>query len=93
MLLMVLERYRDDDMVPTYRRLRDAGRSLPDGLRFVDSSERADFGGCFQLMECDDPRLLQEWILSWRGCGVTFEIFPVVPGRDTAAVVAPHLAD
>jgi hypothetical protein len=26
MLFMVIERFKDDDMVPIYRRLRDAGR-------------------------------------------------------------------
>ncbi len=42
-------------------------------------------------MECDDLRLLQEWVLSWRGAGVTFEIVPVVPSQDTREVVAPFL--
>lgn len=32
MLFMVIERFRDDDMVPVYRHLRDTGRVLPDGL-------------------------------------------------------------
>ena len=30
MLFMVIERFRDNDMVPVYRRLRDIGRTLPD---------------------------------------------------------------
>jgi hypothetical protein len=37
MLFMVIERFRDDDMIPIYQRLRDTGRSLPDGLEYVDS--------------------------------------------------------
>jgi hypothetical protein len=28
MLFMVIERFRDNDMVPVYQRLRDVGRSL-----------------------------------------------------------------
>ena len=32
MLFMVIERFRDNDVVPVYRRLRDGGRSLPQGL-------------------------------------------------------------
>ncbi|TBW39246.1 DUF3303 domain-containing protein [Siculibacillus lacustris] len=91
MLFMVVERFRDNDMVPVYRRLRGAGRSLPEGLTFIDSWVRADFAGCFQLMECDDPRLLQSWVLSWRGTGATFEILPVVRGADTSEIVGPHL--
>jgi len=31
MLFMVIEHFRDNDMVPTYQRLRMSGRSLPDG--------------------------------------------------------------
>jgi hypothetical protein len=37
MLFMVIERFRDDDMLPVYRKIRDAGRLLPDGLEYVDS--------------------------------------------------------
>ncbi|MGE0719841.1 MAG: DUF3303 domain-containing protein [Alphaproteobacteria bacterium] len=91
MLFMVIERFRDDDMVPIYQRLRAAGRSLPDGLEYVDSWIEANFSRCFQLMRCDDPRLFQEWVLSWRGLGVTFEIVPVVPSKDTRAVVEGYL--
>ncbi|MBI2253768.1 MAG: DUF3303 family protein [Proteobacteria bacterium] len=91
MLFMVIERFKDNDMVPVYRRVRESGRSLPDGLRYVDSWVEPNFGRCFQLMETDDARLLQAWVLGWRGLGVTFEIVPVVPSKDTREVVAPHL--
>ena len=91
MLFMVIERFKDNDMVPVYRRVRESGRSLPEGLRYVDSWVEPNFGRCFQLMETADARLLQEWVLSWRGLGVPFEIVPVVPSADTRAVVAPFL--
>lgn len=91
MLFMVIERFKDDDMVPVYQRLREKGRALPVGLTFVDSWVEANFGRCFQLMECDDAALLQQWILSWRGTGVRFEIVPVVPSAVTRQTVAPHL--
>ena len=42
-------------------------------------------------MRCDDLRLIQAWILQWRGYGVTFEIVPVVASAETRAVVEPHL--
>lgn len=91
MLFMVIERFRDDDMVPIYRRLRDSGRMLPDGLRYLESWIEPSFSRCFQLMECDDPRLFQEWVLQWRGTGVSFEIVPVVPSAQTREIVAPYL--
>ena len=89
---MVIERFRDNDMIPVYERLRDGGRMLPEGLRYIDSWVEPNFSRCFQLMECDDARLLQEWVLQWRGVGVTFEFFPVVPSTQTREVVAPYLA-
>lgn len=91
MLFMVIERFRDNDMIPVYRQVRDAGRKLPDGLEYVDSWIEPSFARCFQVMECDDARLLQEWVLQWRGLGVTFEIVPVVPSAQTREVVAPFL--
>jgi hypothetical protein len=35
--------------------------------------------------------LFQEWALRLRGLGVSLEIVPVVPSKDTQAVVAPYL--
>jgi len=37
MLFMIVERFENDDMLPVYRRLREGGRGLPEGLRYVDS--------------------------------------------------------
>jgi Protein of unknown function (DUF3303) len=91
MLFMVIERFANQDAVPAYRRVRDGGRSLPAGLTYVGSWVEPNFDRCFQLMECDDLRLLQEWILSWRGAGISFEIVPVVPSQETRAVIAPFL--
>ena len=91
MLFMIIERFQNNDMLPVYQRVRDSGRALPDGLKYVDSWIEPGFGRCFQLMECDDLRLLQEWVLRWRGLGCTFEIVPVVTSAQTREVVAPHL--
>ena len=91
MLFMVIEHFRDNDMVPVYQRLRQEGRSLPEGLEYVESWVEANFSRCFQLMRCDDLRLIQAWILEWRGSGVTFEIVPVVTSREARALVEPCL--
>jgi Protein of unknown function (DUF3303) len=89
MLFMIIERFSDNDIVPIYQRLRDSGRSLPDGLEYVDSWIEPNFGRCFQLMRCDDARRFREWVLQWGGFGVTFEIVRAVPSKETQAVVAP----
>ncbi len=91
MLFMVIERFRDNDMIPVYRQLRESGRGMPEGLKYVDSWIEPGFGRCFQLMECSDARLLQEWVLHWRGSGMTMEIVPVVTSAETQKVVAPFL--
>jgi hypothetical protein len=91
MLFMVIERFRENDMVPIYQRLRESGILFLTGLAHVDSWIEPNFGRCFQLMRCDDLRLFQEWVLQWRGFGVTFEIIPIVPSKETQAVVAPYL--
>ena len=92
MLFMVIEQFKDADPVPIYQHLRDRGRVLPDGIVYVDSWIEASFGRCFQLMECDDPAVLQEWVLEWRGLA-DFEFVPVVSSKETQAIVAPHLED
>jgi hypothetical protein len=93
MLFMIVESFKDNDMLPVYRRLQEGGRMLPDGLRYVDSWVAANFGACFQLMETDDLRLLQQWVLSWRGLGVTFEIVPVLTSQQTRETVEPYLGE
>ena len=65
MLFMVIERFRNRDAKAVYRRFRDHGRGAPDGLTYVGSWIEANFDRCFQLMECDDARLLQQWVAVW----------------------------
>jgi hypothetical protein len=67
MLFMVIERFKDRDAKPVYRKLRDEGRSLPDVLKYLGSWVELNFDHCFQLMECDDARLLQEWAVKGHG--------------------------
>jgi hypothetical protein len=76
MLFMVIERFKDRNPAPIYARLQEQGRSLPDGLRYIDSWVEANFDRCFQLMECDDALLFQQWVLQWRDLA-EFEIVPV----------------
>ena len=90
MLFMVIERFRDHNAVAVYRRFREQGRMMPDGLRYVGSWIEANFDRCFQLMECDDPRLFQQWVVRWQDL-VEFEIIPVVPSQETMETITPLL--
>lgn len=91
MLFMVIERFDDNDMLPVYKRAREEGRGLPEGLKYLGSWVEPSFARCFQLMECDDLRLLQSWVLHWRGTGVNFEMVPVIESNQTRELVAPYL--
>jgi len=90
MLFMVVETFRNQDGKAVYRRFRDKGRQMPDGLHFVASWVQADLGRCFQVMECDDVTLLQRWVVQWSDV-IEFEIVPVVAGTDTATALGPLL--
>ena len=90
MQFMVIERFRNQDAKAVYRRLREHGRMMPDGLTFVSSWVAADLGRCFQLMEADDITLLQRWVAAWSDL-MAFEIVAVVPGKETAQALGGEL--
>jgi hypothetical protein len=60
MLYMVIEKFNDAEAV--YRRFREKGRMLPEGLNYLDSWAESNHSRCFQLMECDNVQLFQHWI-------------------------------
>lgn len=90
MLFMVIERFRNRDANAVYRRFREHGRMLPDGLKYIESWTEATFDRCFQLMECDDPSLFQEWVSRWHDL-VEFEIVPVVSSAEAASSITQSL--
>lgn len=87
---MVIERFKEGDPVPVYRRFRDRGRLAPEGVTYVDSWVGASLELCYQLMETDDRRLLDLWIANWSDL-VDFEVHPVITSADAAARVAASL--
>ena len=89
MLFMVVERFRDRDAKAVYRRFRDQGRMMPDGLKYVGSWIEANFDRCFQLMECDDARLCKTGS-NWSDL-MECEIVPVVPSDQTRELVQSRL--
>jgi hypothetical protein len=90
MLFMVIESFRNQDAKAIYRRFRDKGRMMPEGLTFVSSFVTADLGRCFQVMETDDVTLLQRWVAEWSDLA-EFEIVPVVAGKDAAQALSEQL--
>jgi hypothetical protein len=89
MLYMIIENFKGDP-VPVYRRFRDRGRLAPDGLKYVNSWVTSDLQRCYQVMECDDRRLLQEWIDQWKDL-VDFEVVEVVTSAEASSAMATRL--
>jgi hypothetical protein len=90
MLFMVVERFRDGDPVPVYRRFRDRGRLAADGLRYVTSWVSEDWRCCYQVMECEDRALLDQWIAQWQDL-VDFEVIPVITSAQAVTRIEPRL--
>ena len=90
MLYMIVERFREGDAVPVYRRFRDRGRLAPDGLRYVGSWVTRDLRACYQVMECAERRLLDEWLANWNDL-VDFDVVEVMTSADAQAEIAPRL--
>jgi hypothetical protein len=86
MVFMVIERFKNADAKAVYRRFRDRGRGAPDGLRYVNSWIEANLDRCFQVMECDDVRLLQRWVTLWSDL-IEFDIVPVAPSSETREAI------
>ncbi len=87
MLYMVIERFKEGRAEAVYRRFRERGRLMPEGLAYVDSWVELDLGRCFQLVETDDPALLEVWTAAWADL-VDFEVCPVVTSEEAAVMVA-----
>ena len=90
MRFVIAERFRGGDRVSVYRRFRDRGRLAPEGLRYINSWVSRDLTTCYQVMECDDRRLLDQWIANWSDI-VEFEVIPALTSAEAAAAVAPRL--
>lgn len=73
---------------PVYARFRERGRMAPEGLTYLSSVVSADGQRCYQLMACEDPALLEQWMAVWRDL-VVFEVVPVVTSAEAAAKFGP----
>lgn len=87
MLFMVIENFRNGDAAPVYERFRERGRMMPAGLNYVNSWITTKLDRCYQVMECDDEKLLHEWIEYWQDL-VEFEVVPVLTSAEAAAINA-----
>ena len=88
MLYMIIERFKDAPAI--YRRLREKGRLMPEGLEYVSSWIAVDRKTCWQLMHTEDESLFQRWMDHWKDL-VDFEIVPVRASGEVREIVEKRL--
>jgi hypothetical protein len=91
MLFMIVEHFRGGEAEPVYQRFRVHGRLAPEGLHYIQSWTTEDLAHCYQLMECEDRRLLDQWLAAWADL-VDFEVHPVVTSAEAANRVASSIS-
>jgi len=87
---MVIEQYKTPGAVEIYRRAKQQGRMMPDGLEYVSSWVDLTFSRCYQLMKTEDVNLFDRWINNWKDL-VDFEIVPVRTSAEAMEKIAPRL--
>ena len=83
---MIVEHFKNHDPKPVYQRFRERGRLAPEGVHYVSSWVDEKLDRCFQLMETEDPGLIDEWISNWSDL-VEFEVVPVISSSEAASRV------
>ena len=81
MLFMVIERFKDGDPRPVYKRFAEQGRMAPEGLTYVNSWVTEDLTTCYQVMESPNRAMLDQWIANWSDI-VDFEVLAVVTSAE-----------
>lgn len=90
LLYMIIEHFKNRDPVPVYRRFRDHGRMAPAAVQYVSSWVDENLERCFQLMEAEDRKHLDDWLANWTDI-VEFEVYPVITSTEAAARISSRL--
>ena len=86
MLYMVIERFKEGAAPEIYRRFREKGRMMPNGLEYVSSWIDVDFKICYQLMRTEDCVLFDRWTEHWNDL-MDFEIVPVRTSNEAVEIM------
>lgn len=89
-LYMIVEHFRNGDVLTVYRRFRANGRMAPDGLTYVSSWFDERLERCYQIMETHDRGLLDEWMTNWRDL-IDFEVHPIITSAEAGEQLGPRL--
>lgn len=89
-LYMVIERYKNSDPLPVYRRFRERGRMAPEGLNYISSWVDDSLAVCYQIMEAPERALLDRWMANWNDL-IDFEVHRVITSKEAVEKVNPLL--
>ena len=89
-LYMLVEHFKNTDAGSVYRRFRDRGRMVPEGVVYVSSWVDQELERCYQLMETGDRVLLDKWMANWSDL-IDFEVHPVVTSKEAFEKITPLL--
>lgn len=81
MLFMVIERFHRGKVKLLYERLDKKGRSLPEGVNYINSWIDENITICYQVMESDTIEKIYEWIENWNDL-TDFEVIPVITSAE-----------
>jgi len=90
MLYMVIERFKENAAPEIYRRFREKGRMMPEGLEYISSWIDLDLKICWQLMQTEDFALFDKWIDNWRDL-MDFEVVPVRTSAEVSELMNKNL--
>jgi hypothetical protein len=62
----------------------------PPGLEYISSWVETGYAHCFQVMQTDDPGLLDEWMSKWSDL-IDFEVVEVLSSQEAAKAIGPRL--
>jgi hypothetical protein len=86
MLYMVVERFKQGAAPEVYRRFRENGRMMPEGLEYMSSWIDSEFKICWQVIKTEDASLFSLWTNNWNDL-VEFEITPVRTSAEAAELM------
>ena len=92
MLFLVIEHFVGGEPGPVYRRFGERGRLAPPGLEYLGNWVTTDLTRCYQVMECADRALLDEWMGNWADL-VRFDVHEVLTSAAAADLVERHGLD
>lgn len=86
---LVIESFGPGNLRKVYERVQAGGRSIPEGLTYLNSWVSTDGLTCYQLMLAPSVESFQPWFDHWADL-VTFEVVPVMSSADAQKHFGPQ---